>query len=121
MTEPHKQTFQMPNGKEITSIVLDKTEFDQLIDGLKGIMIGDTENQRAAQTQLDAIKAANTLPMISRGTKTQYIFEKYEIETNLACFIVRGTGKQLERQLIEQHGLQYKHRHSLIHNQTNPN
>ena len=108
MAESFKRTFQIPDGKEITSVVLDKTEFDQLIDGLKGIVIswfkGGTidSNQRAAQAQLDAIKATNTLPMISRGTKTQYIFEKYEIETHLACFIVRGTGKQLAEQLIKQ-------------------
>jgi hypothetical protein len=60
----------------------------------------NADNQRAADAQIEAIKAAKTLPMMSRGTKTEFVFENFGIETDLASFIVRGQGEEVLRQFI---------------------
>jgi len=88
-----KQQFIMPNGEPITSVVMDLAEFEELADSLHGIVMLNYNCKRTADTQIDAIKAAKTIPMMSRGTKTEAIFEKYQIETDLASFIVRGEGR----------------------------
>jgi len=102
MTAPHKSKFRFQDGKEITAVVLDKDEFDRLADSLKGIAVLN-QNERAAQAQIDSIKAARMIPMMARGTKTQAIFEQYEIDTEIASFIVRGTGKMLMQGAISEH------------------
>lgn len=99
MAEPFLQQFKMPDGREITSVVMDAEDFDEFADSLRGIIMLNVDNQRAADAQIDAIKAAKTLPMMARGTKTEFAFEKYGIETDLACFIVRGHGTEILRQI----------------------
>jgi hypothetical protein len=94
MPKPFLQRFLLPNNKEITSIVMDEDDFNDFVDSLRGIIVLNN-TERAAQIQIDAIKAAKTLPMISRGTKTQFVFDKYGIETDFASFIVRGQGQAI--------------------------
>ena len=92
MTKPYKQRFKLPDGRPLTSVVMDLEDFEELADSLHGIVMLNNDNERAADAQIESIKAAKMLPMMSRGTKTEAIFEQYEIETDLASFIVRGQG-----------------------------
>ncbi len=101
MPAPYKTKFLLPDGREITTVVLDEDEFDRLADSLKGIAVLNLD-ERAAQAQIDSIKAARIIPMMSRGTKTQVVFEQYDIDTNIASFIVRGTGKMLVQGAINE-------------------
>ena len=83
----------LPNGDKITSIVLDQDEFESLADSLHKIL---------SKEQVDRIKEAKHIPMISCGTKTAAIFDKFDIKTNLACFIVRGHGSELLDQFMRE-------------------
>lgn len=97
MTEPFLRKFSLPDGSELTSVVLDQDEFDELCDSLKDVMIYNMKGQRAAEAHLKALKTAKHLPLMSRGTKTQFVFDKYGIETDKASFIVRGHGRSLAK------------------------
>jgi hypothetical protein len=78
--------------------VLDQADFDDLLDMCYGLFnIGD--GQRMAKADLDNIRAAKHIPLMARGTKTEIIFQKFDIGTNKASFIVRGAGKRIARQM----------------------
>ena len=89
-----KQKFKTPMG-EITSLVLDQQEFDEFIDTLDDVFL--TSGDRTSKDYLKELKDAKYLPMMSRGSKTKHVFEKYEITTDLLSAVVRGAGKQVFR------------------------
>jgi len=91
MPSAYKQVFNAPQGR-MTSVVLDKPEFDTLADSLLGVF---TQDSRADQSHIQRIKDAGHLPLMGRGTKTQFVFDQYGIETDLAGFIVRGSGRKV--------------------------
>jgi len=94
---PYKQVFDAPQGR-MTSVVLDKPEFDALADSLLGVY---TQDARADLSHIQRIKDAGRLPLMGRGTKTQFVFDRYGIETDLAGFIVRGAGLDVLRSLTK--------------------
>lgn len=93
---PFKQVFDIPQGRT-TSVVLDKPEFDALADSLLGVF---TQDARADEAQIERIKAAGHIPLMGRGTRTQFVFDQYGIETDLAGFIVRGAGRDVLRSVM---------------------
>lgn len=84
---------------DLTSIVCDKEEFDENIDTLKDVMMLNLE-ERAAQENLDLLKERGHLPLCSRGTKTEHLFKKYNVETDLLAMIVRGTTQEIIKEMI---------------------
>lgn len=94
---PYKQVFDAPQGR-MTSVVLDKPEFDALADSLLGVF---TQDASADLSHIQRIKDAGRLPLMGRGTKTQFVFDRYGIETDLAGFIVRGAGLDVLRSLTK--------------------
>ena len=91
MAVPFKQVFDIPQGRT-TSVVLDRPEFDALADSLIGVF---TQDARADATHIQRIKDAGHLPLMGRGTKTQFVFDQFGIETDLAGFMVRGNGRKV--------------------------
>jgi hypothetical protein len=100
MAEPFKQQFELPDGKTMTAVVMDHEDFDSLCDGLDGI-VEITTKDRANEDLVGRIREAGHLPMMARGTKTQFAFDRFEIETDLASFIVRGKGKEIMKSIVE--------------------
>ena len=97
MAVPFKKVFDIPQGRT-TSVVLDRPEFDALADSLLGVF---TQDARADLSHIQRIKDAGHLPLMGRGTRTQFVFDQYGIETDLAGFIVRGTGRDVLRSLTK--------------------
>ncbi len=102
MAEPYIKQFPLPNGNSLTAVVLDEQEFFELVDSLAGVFnIADPQNpERADNSMLEQLKEARHIPMMSKGTKTAFVYDKYGIESQLASFIVRGHGPELLQQLI---------------------
>lgn len=98
MTEPYIKIWQV-GEQQIASIVLDKKDFDALCDELSGIA-EYTTGERATDDIIQQIKDACHIPMISRGTKTEFLFERYNIGCDRASVIVRGYGGQLAAKLF---------------------
>ena len=91
-------------GMQVTSMVMDENEFEELIQQLKGIIILNKEGgpDRADEAGMEAIRKAGCLPGMQRGSKTQPIFEKYEITTDFLTAIIRGRGEELAKKILEQ-------------------
>jgi hypothetical protein len=86
------------NEIELTSIVCDKDEFDENIESLRNVICVNLPNKRATDDQLRLLKDHGHLPLCKRGTKTEHLFKKYNVRTDLLSMIVRGKGKELARQ-----------------------
>ena len=91
MSSVYKQVFDAPQGR-LTSVVMDKSEFDAMADSLIGVF---TQDSRADESHIKRIKDAGHLPLMGRGTKTQFVFDQFGIETDLAGFMVRGNGRKV--------------------------
>jgi hypothetical protein len=100
--DPEAFIFSLPRGGMICSVVMDQEDFDEVCEMLEGIIVLNDNNQRAAETQIEAIRAAKMLPMVSRGTKTQPLFDKFDVEQDLMCLCVRGHGKRMQQQIMDQ-------------------
>lgn len=89
MSKPFVKHFNLPDNKEVTTIVLDKAEFDALCDELVDLF--NSHSQPGHQIA-QAFKEAENIPVMSRGTKTQKFFDRWGVKTDLASIIVRGAG-----------------------------
>jgi len=98
--QAYTQQFEI-NGKRITSVVMDEEEFIQMCDQLSGIFNVLPPAERVEDGQIAKLKKAKHIPMMCRGTKTQQFFDRYQIQTDLACFIVRGQGHFVLTQILE--------------------
>lgn len=100
MPAPYKRTFQHPDLGQSTIVVVDKTDYDQDVEQLYDV-INLHNQQRATEETINKIKQENRIPMIGRGTKTEFLFKKYNITTNTMGIIVRGYSKDLLKLHIE--------------------
>lgn len=87
------------NHIELTSIVCDKEEFDKNIESLRDVICANLGNKRANEEQIQFLKDHGHLPLCKRGTKTEHLFKKYDVRTDLLSMIVRGRGEQLAREI----------------------
>ena len=101
MSDVFKMKYNTPNGP-FTSVVLDKDEFEGLVDELSGIM---TQDGKADVKILNHIKEAGHIPMMGRGSKTDFVFERYLIDTDIAGFMVRGQGREVLASLLRKGGV----------------
>jgi hypothetical protein len=87
--------------REITSIVVDQCDFNEVVDQLiineiKQTYIDDsTQFIKSSRDHGEAIKTAGVIPLISKGTKTDFIFERFAITTEFAAIIVRDRGPEV--------------------------
>jgi uncharacterized protein involved in tellurium resistance len=99
MPKPVKQMFTLPTGQEITSVVVDEDDFQHTVNQLRDIYVMN-QQKRVDDAQINALLKAKHIPMISKGTLTASIFDKYGITTDLACVIVRGQGSNVISQYM---------------------
>lgn len=97
MPAPFKQVFKF-GDKQITSVVMDQSDFDTLCDDLEGIKLRN--GGLVSKPDVDRIRASKNLPLMYRGTVTQKFFDKYKVETDYMCAIVRGEGKNLMKAML---------------------
>lgn len=88
--KPYIQEFDIPGGP-ISTVVMDKTDFDDLVQIIKD-KFGPSEH-------IDNIVQLQHIPMIGRGTKTQELFDKFGVTTDRMSVIVRGQGPELLKKL----------------------
>lgn len=84
-----KHKFKMPDGNIMTSTVMSEEEFTELLDFMK-------DNELVPS--IDQFKKHKLVPLIYRGTKTEPIFIKYQIETQYCSFVIRGYANELMKQ-----------------------
>ena len=78
MSEPRILIAKIPfeeGFEETSSIILDKIEFDELIDKTEYFT-------HLSEKDKKSLKDKNYIPIIIQNTQTKWIFEKYKIQTN---------------------------------------
>ncbi len=89
---------------EITSIVTDQEDFDQVMDTLDQsveIMMLKMEGGFGREKPNTKVyRIMKHMPLVCRGTKTQWVFDRYEVATPYMSIIVRGAGQRLVDQMI---------------------
>lgn len=93
MPAPYKKVFEFQTGKQLTSVVLDRAEFDHLVDRCGGI--ANPQGERMGAEKIQSLKDACHIPLMARGTLTEFIFVEFGIETDYASFMVRGAGPKV--------------------------
>lgn len=82
---------------KVTSLVMSQEEFDELVkligegDPVVNLAVG----QRMRPEDVQALADAQQVPMVARGTKTEYLFKHYAIEGRYFCATVRGLSKRM--------------------------
>ena len=93
--QPFVQEFEMPDGRVFASVVMDREEFEALIDELLKAEIHGLTPEVA-----ENVKRAGHVPMMARGTKTEFVFERYGTSGKMISMIVRGQGRRIAEELI---------------------
>jgi len=94
--KPYVTEFELPDGRVITSVVMDREEFETLIDELI-----EAEIHGLTPEVADQVKKLGHIPMMGRGTKTEFVFERYGATGKLISMIIRGQGRRIAEELIE--------------------
>lgn len=93
-----------PGGRSrLTSLVMDEIEFEAF---LQHIVEGDPvvnvmTQRRMSPEDVEGLRRAKHVPLIARGTKTEYLFKIYEVETDLMSAIVRGQGDRVLSRMVD--------------------
>lgn len=94
MTSVYKAVYNMPGIGEITSVVVDKDEFERFV---RTFPIAFPEmDEKTIQQFLDA----KHVPMIVKGSKTQQFFDAFGVETSRMCVIIRGSGEEVAMKVL---------------------
>ena len=93
--KPHIQIFNV-SGVELAAIVMDREEFDALIDEV--VQVSLTLGIDKAMGEL--LKEAGYIPMVGRGAKTEFLFERYGVKGDHLSVIVRGQGRKMVESLF---------------------
>jgi hypothetical protein len=95
MTTPYVGYLEA-KGMKIASVVIDQNEFNELVEEFRGI-IEVKNNIRMVDDHINTFKKAKHVPLIKRGAKTEFIFERFGIRKNVifASIIVRGAGEEV--------------------------
>ena len=88
-----KHEFDAPMGS-LTSIVMSEEEFETLLGHIANgdPVVNARTNERMKPEDVEALRRVKHVPLIARGSKTEFLFRLYGVETKLMSCIVRGQG-----------------------------
>jgi len=101
MAKPYTCVFKFPDpriiGKffDVTSIVIDASEFDALCDEIC-ISFGSD----VAKFDATIAKKSLHIPLLFKEKRTDFLFERYAVVTQAASVIVRGAGPKVASKLL---------------------
>lgn len=91
--------FRLPDGSGISVVVVDQAVFDECVDQLSGVFNAGA-GERVGVEQAAMLKAIGNIPMIGRGTKTDFLFERFGVSGDRLGLVVRGFGKRVVREVM---------------------
>lgn len=99
MAEPYVAVFDSP-GERLSTVVMDKEDFALLCDelGKSDIFIANYGDK--SSSVVDQLRKDGYIPLIKRRNMTQWLFEKYGLETDLLSIMVRGMGVIAARKIL---------------------
>jgi len=88
---PFIRHFKFPTQQgmiNLCCVVMDQSEFNEVCDAI--VEKGSFDSQQA-----EKIKKIGHIPLVMRGTKTEFLFEKFNVEVDHLSLIVRGKGEEV--------------------------
>lgn len=82
---------------DLTSIVCSETSFDDLCEliNLRARSVVSDSNERLSGSDLEVFKERRYIPLIRRGTHTEWIFDMFGARTNYMSIVVKGNGHRM--------------------------
>ena len=94
----HEYVLDLKEGPmPFTSIVCSEEEFEALLVDMfdrTRIRMGDT-GERMGDEMVNRYRQAKYIPLVARGSVTEWMFARYEISTELMAVVVRGYGPKM--------------------------
>ncbi|RKZ86265.1 MAG: hypothetical protein DRQ39_06000 [Gammaproteobacteria bacterium] len=97
--KPYVQVFKIPSSDgpiELAAIVVDQEEFNALVDEIVKVSL----TMGIDEAMGERIKEAAHIPMVARGLKTAFLFERFGVKGDRLSVIVRGQGQSIAAQLF---------------------
>jgi len=95
---------QAPNGDtgpwKVSSVVVSEEEFTDLVLTIRGMVVRSYKGPHMEKADVDAIEQARHIPLIYRGSITQFLFDRYKVQTPFMSVIVRGEGETIYRRYL---------------------
>ena len=76
----------------MTSVVVEYDEFREIVDALRSQSVKSQTGTTTNDRQFEWILQNEFLPLVVKGTKTEWLFHKYDIKTQYMGVMVRGAG-----------------------------
>jgi hypothetical protein len=88
----------------ITSIVTTQDDFDNLMDTLDSMPTVNSMSKRGEfskkKPDTSTFRMLRHVPVVARGSHTEWVFERYGVETPYLSVIVRGAGASLANRML---------------------
>lgn len=94
----HEYVLDLKEGPtSFTSIVCSEEEFESLLDGMTSrsrIRMVDT-GERMMDEHVENFRRAKYIPLVARGSITEWMFTRYDTQAKLMAVVVRGYGPKM--------------------------
>ena len=91
--------FQLPDGSDISVVVVDQSVFDECVDQLSGVFNAGV-GERVGGEQAAMLKAVGNIPMIGRGTMTDFLFARFGVSGDRLGLVVRGFANRIVSEVM---------------------
>lgn len=89
-----------PGPWKMTSVVTTEEDFQEFLEDVAKFDGYDYQRGQRGGVDVESLRRAGHLPLIKRGTKTQFAFDRYGVTGDYMSVIVRGRGMEVARQMI---------------------
>lgn len=89
----------LPDGSDISMVVVDQAVFDDCVDQLTGVFNAGA-GERVGIEQAEVLKRVGNIPMIGRGSKTAFLFDRFGVVGDRFGLVVRGFGQRVIREVM---------------------
>lgn len=94
MAAPFVATIKTPNGL-MGSVVMDREDFDLLADEIASSEIYVMNEGQRSTAMASKIKEAGYIPLIKKGIRTSWLFDRFGVTADFMAIIVRGMGRKM--------------------------
>ena len=89
-----------PGPWKMTSVVTTESDFHDLLVDVAKFDGYDAQRGERGGVDVESLRVLGNIPLIKRGTKTQFAFDRYGVATDYMSVIVRGRGREVAQALM---------------------
>jgi hypothetical protein len=89
-----------PGPWKISSVVTSQEDFNEFLVDVAAFDGYDYKRGQRGGVDVEGLRAVGSVPLIKRGTKTQFAFDRYGVTTDYMSVIVRGQGMEVAKRMM---------------------